>query len=361
MRGLRSLSCLLICIIGLGFVAIHFVQAADWLGDFQKRRLITIDNPGGALTDYQVLINVNYDADMQPDFDDLRFTQSDGVTELSYWIESYVAGDSARVWVKIPQIPSGGTTTIYMYYGNPSAGSQSNGEDTFDFFDDFGSDDSLNTDKWDEVKTGATVDWSSSEYVEVSSSGYGVDWWIRTKTNNPVNFIAEFKLNITETSGSTRKFLFRIYNETDTIVDNPINWGLYNNAPAPDGDLSLGVRWFKVVLKSDEWITYSRTSLSDPWSEWRSGSWNQDLLRPSLHHMAGTSGYYGDLTERWYYYFHRKYAEPEPTISIGAEESVPAAVGGHIPPINKFVVIAPWLIIGIIASGILLIARKNHL
>ena len=290
------------------------------LSGFMKRRAINIDNPGPALTDYQVLIKVNYDSDMQPDFDDLRFTDSDGVTELSYWIMEKIDSDTAYVWVKIPLIPSLSSKIIYMYYGNPSASSTSNGEETFDFFDDFGADDALNTDKWDEVQTNAIIDWSSNEYVEVSGSG-GQDWIIRTKQNNSVDFIAEFKLDIVSFNGSSRKFIFQVYDEGNNVVDYPINWGKYYGGNGPDGDLSTGVRWFKVILKSDGWSVYLRTSLDSSWSPWRSGSWSEDFLKPALRHFTGSPSISGSLTERWYYYFHRKYAAVEPTTSIGIEET----------------------------------------
>ena len=39
------------------------------------------------------------------DFGDIRFTDSDGVTELSYWMEEKVDGDYAVFWVKVPSIP----------------------------------------------------------------------------------------------------------------------------------------------------------------------------------------------------------------------------------------------------------------
>ena len=74
---------------------------------------------------------------MKPDFSDLRFVDSDGVNLLPYWIESYNTSSAAFVWVKIPSIPSSTAKTIYMYYGNPSAASASDGTATFDFFDDF--------------------------------------------------------------------------------------------------------------------------------------------------------------------------------------------------------------------------------
>lgn len=97
-------------------------------------------------TNYQVPLTIAYDLDMQSDFDDLRFTASNKTTLIDYWIESKTDSTTAKVWVEIPFLANG-DTTIYMYYGNNSAVSLSNGENTFDFFDDF-SGASVNTDKW---------------------------------------------------------------------------------------------------------------------------------------------------------------------------------------------------------------------
>jgi hypothetical protein len=104
-----------------------------------RRKPMTIDNTLNlnTLTGYQVKVNVNYDSDMKPDFSDLRFSDSDGVTLIPYWTQEYTPSLSAIIWVKIPNIPALGTTTIYMYYGNPSATSSSNGPTTFEFFEDF--------------------------------------------------------------------------------------------------------------------------------------------------------------------------------------------------------------------------------
>ena len=104
-----------------------------------RRKPVIIDNTlnPNNLVDYQVKINVAYDSDMNSDFSDLRFTDSDEVTLIPYRIESYTASVSAVVWVKVPSIPASSTETIYMYYGNPSASSMSDGDATFEFFDDF--------------------------------------------------------------------------------------------------------------------------------------------------------------------------------------------------------------------------------
>jgi flagellin-like protein len=104
-----------------------------------RRKAVTIDNSLNLndLVDYQIMVDVQYDSDMSPDFSDLRFTDSNGQTLISYWVESYVPSVSAVVWVKVPSILASSTEMIYMYYGNPSAPSESNPDDTFDLFLDF--------------------------------------------------------------------------------------------------------------------------------------------------------------------------------------------------------------------------------
>jgi hypothetical protein len=74
-----------------------------------------------------------------PNFNDLRFSNSDGTTLLDYWIES-ISGATpnqvATVWVEFDSIGTE-ATTFYMYYGKPDAPAYSNGDNTFIFFDHF--------------------------------------------------------------------------------------------------------------------------------------------------------------------------------------------------------------------------------
>lgn len=53
---------------------------------------------------------------------------------------------NTKVWVKAPSIPSS-SATLYVYYGNPSAANVENGDNVFEFFDDF-ENSSLNTSRW---------------------------------------------------------------------------------------------------------------------------------------------------------------------------------------------------------------------
>ncbi|MFX1257417.1 MAG: DUF2341 domain-containing protein, partial [Promethearchaeota archaeon] len=104
-----------------------------WNTDWKYRRPIVIDNTANAqtLTNYLKVMNIPYDDEMASNFDDLRFVDSN-LNELQYWIESYVPSDNADVWVNISFVPALGKTMIYMYYGNPTA--SSNSEFPFKFY-----------------------------------------------------------------------------------------------------------------------------------------------------------------------------------------------------------------------------------
>jgi hypothetical protein len=55
--------------------------------------------------------------------------------ELSHWIENGINTQATKIWVRVPSIlASPNTSTIYMYYGNPSATSASSGNATFRYF-----------------------------------------------------------------------------------------------------------------------------------------------------------------------------------------------------------------------------------
>ena len=122
-----------------------------WLSNaWSTRQPVTVNNTANAsaLTDYQVKITVPFTAGMRTDFQDLRFTDADGETQLNYWIEKYTASSSAILWVKVPSIAASSNKTIYMYYGNSGATNGQNPSGTFDFFDGFDTGSGINTLKW---------------------------------------------------------------------------------------------------------------------------------------------------------------------------------------------------------------------
>jgi hypothetical protein len=129
------------------------------------------------------------------DFSDIRFTKSDGITLLNYWIENVSSGNTATVWVKLDSIPaSPSSASFFIYYGNPSAVSVSNGANTFPFFDDFtGS--TLDTSKWNADWTwgsGGTVSVSNS-ILSISSANTNSGKAIESKTNFSVPYALRMK------------------------------------------------------------------------------------------------------------------------------------------------------------------------
>ena len=114
---------------------------AGWLDPaWAYRDPVTISNVPAALSNFQVHVVLNGSfafAKAKSDGRDVRFTASDGVTRIPFWIETWdPKTSSASIWVKVPSIPSNGTI-VYLYYGNPAARSASDGNATFLFFDDF--------------------------------------------------------------------------------------------------------------------------------------------------------------------------------------------------------------------------------
>lgn len=125
MSGASSLMRRLLLFIVL-FVAVGALCNAAWLSGYTYRKQITIqgDNLTGSLSHFPLLIKFSGDTDVssnaQADGDDIRFTQSDGSTELDRHKIYYSAGTGIfRVSDSGWSITGG--TVLYMYYGNGSA------------------------------------------------------------------------------------------------------------------------------------------------------------------------------------------------------------------------------------------------
>jgi biopolymer transport protein ExbB len=100
---------------------------AWWNDKWTVRKKITIDTTptGGAISDpigtTPVLIRLsdfNFGA-AKDDGSDIRIIADDDKTSLPYHIEQYdsLLGE-AFVWVSVPNLKPGATTTLYLYYGN---------------------------------------------------------------------------------------------------------------------------------------------------------------------------------------------------------------------------------------------------
>ena len=143
------------------------------LSGFKFRRSVSIQNPSQQeLFNYQMRIKVAEEKGV------VRFTAADGETLLPYCLEDITGTPPNRVatfWVKIPQLPKEGGK-IYIYYGNNQAEDLSNGEEVFDFFDDFKGK-GLDQQKWEiRIELGGDYNLSNSQLTlkdaEIISKDY---------------------------------------------------------------------------------------------------------------------------------------------------------------------------------------------
>ncbi len=122
------------------------------------RYLVTHTAAGaGNLTDFQVRLTINTAAEiaagkMRSDCADIRVYVGDGcepVTPVNFWIADGTCNTAkTNIWLGLPAIAAGATTPLAIFWGNPTATTQSNGTAVFPiFFDDFNGA-SLDTNKW---------------------------------------------------------------------------------------------------------------------------------------------------------------------------------------------------------------------
>jgi hypothetical protein len=115
---------IIIISIGAIWLTSRKIQAAWWNDLWQYRKAVSITNSSGStLTNQRVKITLDTAAlystgKIQSNCNDLRATDING-NILDVW-DTGCNTASTSVYVKIPSIPSSGST-VYLYYGNPQA------------------------------------------------------------------------------------------------------------------------------------------------------------------------------------------------------------------------------------------------
>jgi hypothetical protein len=118
------------------------LTAAQPYATWSRYRTITVNASvtQGALTNYPVLVRLantgvaagsNVLTDALPNGADVRFTDSTGLTALSYEIDSW-SSSGAAIWVRLPSVPASGTAKIRLYWGKSGSTSASNAGSVFD-------------------------------------------------------------------------------------------------------------------------------------------------------------------------------------------------------------------------------------
>jgi len=304
-----------------------------WLNNWQYRKKITIQGQSGAGIDYQVLLEVgessgasgcdfhveghseNFPSDKNQS-GDLRFTKSDGTTLLNFWVEKVEGANPDRIaycWVKIEDSLDN-NIDIYCYYGNPDANNVSDGDNTFDFFDDFEGN-NLDTNKWTVGSGTWTVENSNvhcqgdKDYIHTINDviDKDKDWCIEYKSKAATLNDTYFLCN---SSGSGQMFRLEArsgYPSGFANTSSWTSWGTPSGLPKVDANT-----YYKVKIEIDG---------SD--ATGTIGGIGSTSI--SLNRNGGYIGFQTDGAETspgdwWDYIFIRKYVSPEPSFSSTSNE-----------------------------------------
>lgn len=134
---------------------------------------------------------VYLDGECQADFDDIRFTEDDGETLLDYWLEDKTDSNYARFWVEISD-DLGSDVTIYVYYGNESASSLSDGDATFLSFTHFDGDDL--DDDWTVIDEDMGSHGVASSLLTLQSDATSHSVWFHRVLGINTTFTVPFRL-----------------------------------------------------------------------------------------------------------------------------------------------------------------------
>ena len=115
----------------VGLILFLFVSPVSaWLSGWDYRQDINFSEK---LDSYQMLINLN-DSNVGANWswsnnNSIRFVNSTD-NELNYWIENWSSSaNTSEIWINATA-----NNTVYMYYGNSGASSESNGSFVFEEF-----------------------------------------------------------------------------------------------------------------------------------------------------------------------------------------------------------------------------------
>jgi len=196
-----------------------------WNTSWAYRQPINISNTAGDLTNYQVRIDLN-SSNVGPNFnwsnngDDLRFTNTTNDL-LDYWIEYWNDTEQeATIWVNVTHLANNTNTTIYMYYGNPSAGSASSGSNTMLIYEDMETEPTGNL-------SGDAVYNSTNKYVMLTSANGDEKGFLYYSQNPGNGFYARFKFWTGNGNGADAVWLGAYDTQCNNTTEDIVNGGYH--------------------------------------------------------------------------------------------------------------------------------------
>lgn len=253
--------------------------------------------------------------------------------KLDYWVEQWNPSGTSIIWVKVTDP---GTKIINMYYGNPLAASESDGEATFEFFDNFSSENSS------KFTYGEAYGPSEPVLYEVSSGllkewGDGATWRI-----------LRMKRDFAPSDNVAVRARFMTEGKSNWLQNYLVQSSNINRNRFGLRDMDIANREFRVQYQVDNGgLQYSgtlATLTTDTWykdevikkssTDFEAKLYNDDGSPRGSSFSQSQAGW-SDETWTWvnwqrknvnvyYDWIHvRKYSDPEPVASVGG--GAPAA------------------------------------
>ncbi len=303
------------------------VFSAPCLSGWQYTKPVLINNTGGsAQTNYQILVSFNSkqlvnDSKTHINGNDIRFLDRNG-NQIAFWIENGTFNTTkTNIWVKVPSIGANMVDTIFMYYGQSSANNQSDGDATFELFDDFTSS-TINASKWSTCNTGSIS--VASGMVTLSTTGnQGSVLSSVSAFNSPIETIIgvndasngkSFVGQIESTSSNGYALLFDANGASTTMEMRKLASGApcYAHSTVGSQQLSGSI--------NGAW-KFSWLASSNQKSNWPGGNFsrtdNSYSLPAATKMVFGNIAETGDVEVDWAAV--RKSSTLDPTISVGDE------------------------------------------
>ena len=313
-----------------------------------RKEIIISGSPVGPQYNYPIQVNVHHsdgidsapnifcNTNCRPDFNDIRFTTADGITELDYWIEA-THQSVATIWVEVNLIPISGTS-IYIYYGNLDATSTSDGDDTWLIFDDF-EDDIIDVSLWNQTKTGGSTITEESGYLKMKSTGYAHYAYVTSKQaydfpdGTRIRFRTDIK-SLTTTSGCFTLSARKVDRSGDNVLVEG-RWYRWENIDRYLGGVDsfqwhgdnrhayLGFSTHEMIHANDDFFNWTVSEGTYTWSDSKYSE-NNFPDTSDDRYVRFATGHYINNEVWWDWVLVGKCVDPEPYITeIGSATRYP--------------------------------------
>jgi hypothetical protein len=289
------------------------------------RMPVTVANSGQPLSDFQVRIDLLYNAHMKPDFVDVRFTDADGKSPLLFWKQAHQPSTSAVFWVRVPQVPTG-SSTIYLYYGDPTSKDASDGPGTFVFFDSFQGT-SLDSSKWVSGSDGASSITVSGGHLTLQTPPFYTSgtYWSFVASQSQLTLPLSIELSIRTNAGSCCGYVG--VGTTQASTYSAPDLAAFATASVSEGTAVFQVNSSPVAtrtLNADLWALYSIKLGSGASS---CSVYSHTYANPAVFtespvylKLAALKADSGSTVIDSEFVAVRKFAAVEPIATVGAEE-----------------------------------------